>query len=97
MELAKSSNGGVFYYPDFNSRTHGLKFTNELYHALTRQTAWESVFRVRISNGWKEVISMGNLTIKHKTKDLIIGPTMDQDKVYVYEIEKDELWKSSNP
>jgi len=74
-----------------------LKFQNELYHVLTRQTAWEGVFRVRVSNGWREVISMGNLTIKQKTKDLIIGPTMDQDKAICYEIEKDDTFKPANP
>lgn len=63
-ELARSSNGNLFYYPEFDQTQHGLKFTNELYHVLTRQMAWESVFRVRISNGWREVISLGNVTIK---------------------------------
>jgi protein transport protein SEC24 len=52
---------------------------------------------VRVSNGWREVISMGNLTIKQKTKDLIIGPTMDQDKAICYEIEKDDTFKPANP
>jgi len=87
----------MFYYPEFNPNVHGLKFQNELYHILTRQMAWESVFRVRISNGWREVITLGNLTIKQKTKDLIIGPTMDQDKVYLYEVEKDEHFKPGSP
>ena len=40
---------------------------------------------------------MGNMTIKQKTKDLVIGPTMDQDKAIAYEIEKDDTFKPPNP
>ena len=43
------SNGNLYYYPEFDCRTLGLKFSNELYHNLTRKIAWESVFRIRLS------------------------------------------------
>lgn len=52
-DLARKSNGSLFFYQDFNQYTDGMKFTNELYNALTRANAWEAVFRIRTSNGFK--------------------------------------------
>jgi hypothetical protein len=40
-----------------------LKFTNELYHSLTRKIAWEAVFRIRVSFGFNQVLL---LVIKFK-------------------------------
>jgi len=37
------------------------------------------------------VSSYGNIQIKAKTADLVLCPTIDQDKVIVYEIEKNDL------
>lgn len=51
-DLARKSSGNLFYYPEFNSRTFGTKFYSELYHNLTRRTAWEGVFRIRTSLGF---------------------------------------------
>ena len=51
-DLARKSSGNLYYYPDFQSRSMGLKFQNELWHNLTRKTAWEAVFRIRTSLGW---------------------------------------------
>ena len=52
-DLAKKSSGNLFYYPDYNARTLAMKFSNELYHSLTRKTAWEAVFRIRTSFGFQ--------------------------------------------
>mmetsp|Transcript_10173 Transcript_10173/g.10149 ORF Transcript_10173/g.10149 Transcript_10173/m.10149 type:complete len:87 (-) Transcript_10173:66-326(-) len=68
-----------------------MKFTNELYHSLTRRQAWEGVFRIRTSFGFSQLTSYGNIQIKSKTADLILTPTLDQDKVFVYEIEKNDM------
>ena len=48
------SNGNLYYYPEFEVRAQGLKFSNELYHNLTRKLAWESVFRIRLSQGFSQ-------------------------------------------
>ena len=69
-------------------RTHGTKFSNELYHNLSRKTAWEAVFRIRLSQGWTQKESHGNIQIKAKTQDLILAPCMDCDRVFSYEFEK---------
>jgi len=90
-DLAKKSSGNLYYYQEFNARVNGMKFTNELYHSLTRRVAWEGVFRIRVSFGFNQLASYGNIQIKAKTADLILCPTLDQDKVYAYEIEKNDM------
>ena len=82
------SNGNLYYYPEFNARTQGLKFSNELYHNLTRKIAWESVFRIRLSSGFTQLECFGNVQIKAKTQDLVLAPTMDSDRIIAYEFEK---------
>jgi len=37
------------------------------------------------------VASYGNIQIKAKTADLVLCPSIDQDKVIVYEIEKNDI------
>jgi hypothetical protein len=65
-----------------------MTFTNELYHCLTRRQAWESVFRVRTSAGFQQIGTYGNYLVKQKTADLLLCPTLDKDKVYTYELER---------
>lgn len=87
-ELAKKSSGNLFFYPDYNQYSHGMKFTNELYTNLTRANAWEAVFRIRTSLGFNQTGTFGNFLIKQKTTDLLICPTIDKDRVLTYEIER---------
>lgn len=87
-DICAHSSGNMYYYPEYSYRTHNLKFTNELYHNLTRKIAWEAVFRIRLSHGYQQLESFGNIQIKNKTADLILCPTIDSDRVYVYEFEK---------
>jgi protein transport protein SEC24 len=95
-DLPRKSSGNLYYYPEYNSRTLAMKFSNELYHALTRKNAWEAVFRIRCSNGFVQVASYGNVLIKAKTTDLILCPTIDQDRVIAYEIEKQDTAIAGN-
>ena len=88
MEMAKRSAGNVYYYPEFNANAQGMKFTNELYNSLTRAQGWESVFRIRTSQGFNQVGTFGNITVKRKTADLLLYPSIDKDRVLVYEIER---------
>lgn len=67
-----------------------MKFTNELYHNLTRSSAWEAVFRIRVSYGFKQLATYGNILIKAKTADLILCPQIDKDRAIVYDIERME-------
>jgi len=87
-DVAGHSSGNLYHYPEFNARSHGLKFSNELYHNLSRKLAWEAVFRIRLSHGYQQTTSYGNIQIKNKTADLILAPTIDSDRTYMYEFEK---------
>lgn len=49
--LAKYTGGQVYYYPSFQSATHGEKLRHELSRDLTRETAWEAVMRIRCGKG----------------------------------------------
>lgn len=49
--LAKYTAGQVYYYPAFQSTIHGEKLRHELRRDLTRETAWESVLRIRCGKG----------------------------------------------
>ena len=89
--MARKSSGNLYYYQEFTSRTQGLKFSNELYHNLTRRTAWEGVFRIRTSFGWNQINSYGNIQIKAKTTDLVLCPAIDSDRTIVYEIDKNDM------
>jgi protein transport protein SEC24 len=54
-DLARRSSGNLYYYPEYSVQGRGclaMKFSNELYHALSRKTAWEAVFRIRVSTGF---------------------------------------------
>ena len=88
-DLARFSNGSLFYYPDYEYYQGGLRFTNELYNALTRDTAWESVFRIRTSAGFNQTATLGNKLIKQRTNDLILCPVIDKDRMLIYEIERE--------
>lgn len=87
-DISAHSSGNMYHYPEFSARAHGLKFTNELYHNLTRKLAWEAVFRIRLSHGFTQLESFGNIQIKNKTVDLVLCPTIDSDRCYSYEFEK---------
>jgi hypothetical protein len=49
--LAKYTGGQVYHYPSFQAATHGDKLNHELTRDLTRETAWESVMRIRCGKG----------------------------------------------
>ena len=88
-DLAAYSNGNLFYYPEYEYYQSGLKLTNELYNCLTRECAWEAVFRVRTSAGFRQTATLGNKLIKQKTADLVLCPVIDKDRMLVYEIERE--------
>ena len=78
----------MYYYPEYDARKNALKLQNELYHNLTRNIAWEAVFRIRLSHGFNQTETHGNIQIKAKTQDLVLCPTIDSDRVICYQFEK---------
>ncbi|SCP04894.1 protein transport protein Sec24A, putative [Plasmodium ovale] len=62
--LVKNSGGSLYYYPQFNVHQYNDKLREELLFALTTETAWESVMRIRISRGWKITNWYGNFQFR---------------------------------
>ena len=50
-DLARHLNGDLFYYDDINSAHKN--FFYDLKDVLERDYAWEAVFRIRPSMGWR--------------------------------------------
>ncbi|XP_076934805.1 protein transport protein SEC24 A-like [Bidens hawaiensis] len=78
--LAKYTGGQVYYYPSFHSALHTDKLRHELARDLTRETAWESVMRIRCGKGVRFTSYHGNFMLR--STDLIALPAVDCDKAY---------------
>ncbi|KAI3676429.1 hypothetical protein L1987_86038 [Smallanthus sonchifolius] len=78
--LAKYTGGQVYYYPSFHYALHTDKLRHELARDLTRETAWESVMRIRCGKGVRFTSYHGNFMLR--STDLIALPAVDCDKAY---------------
>uniref|UniRef100_M4BN79 Gelsolin-like domain-containing protein n=1 Tax=Hyaloperonospora arabidopsidis (strain Emoy2) TaxID=559515 RepID=M4BN79_HYAAE len=92
--LSKYSAGQVYYYPAFNAKRDGEKFSKELAHCLVRETAWEAVMRVRCTKGMRLANFYGNFFLRGP--DLLALPTCNADSTFAVEItHSDALLTSS--
>lgn len=86
-ELARYLSGDVHYLPEGPDRNH--KFYYEFKNSLLREYTWETVFRLRVSQGWNVKKIYGNYSIKF-SNDLLSVPNCDDSKALIYEIELDD-------
>ncbi|XP_027363227.1 protein transport protein Sec24-like At3g07100 isoform X2 [Abrus precatorius] len=86
--LAKYSAGQLYYYPAFQSVTHGEKLRCELRRDLTRETAWEAVMRIRCAKGVRFTTYHGNFMLR--STDLLALPAVDCDKAFAMQLSLDE-------
>jgi len=82
--LAKQTGGQLHYYPRFNAQRHGVALTRDIERSLTRDTAWEAVFRLRASHGVRVSGFYGNFHLRGA--DLMQLPNCDADSTYGLEL-----------
>ncbi|CAD8096688.1 unnamed protein product [Paramecium sonneborni] len=82
-QLVKYLNGDMFYYDDLTICTQ--RFYYDFLGVLGKDYTWESVFRIRLSIGWKIKCIYGNYTVKNA--DLLNVTCTEDQKVLMYELE----------
>ncbi|XP_066346586.1 protein transport protein SEC24 A-like [Miscanthus floridulus] len=86
--LAKYTGGQVYHYPSFQAPTHGDKLKLELNRDLTRETAWESVMRIRCGKGVRFTTYHGHFMLR--STDLLALPAVDSDKAFAMQLSLEE-------
>ncbi|KAJ6083399.1 hypothetical protein N7467_007534 [Penicillium canescens] len=71
--------GETFFYPNFHAPRDLLKLRNEISHAVTRETGYQTLMKVRCSNGLQVSAYHGNFVQHTLGADLEIGG-IDADK-----------------
>ncbi|GJP79788.1 hypothetical protein CLOP_g10006 [Closterium sp. NIES-67] len=86
--LARYTGGQVYHYSGFHLANDGDKLRSQIVRNLTRETAWESVMRIRCSKGLKIATFHGHFFIR--SSDLLAIPAADADKGYAVQISHEE-------
>ena len=87
-DLPKFTAGTLHTYVAFDRRRDGPKFESELRKALTMNTAFEAVMRIRCTKGMRITNFYGNFFIRGT--DLLALPNCSSDSVFGYDIVHDE-------
>lgn len=82
--LTKYTGGQVYYYPSFQASIHHEKLRHELARDLTRETAWESVLRIRCGKGVRFTTYHGHFMLR--STDLLALPAIDCDKAVAMQL-----------
>ncbi|TDZ54575.1 Uncharacterized protein CTRI78_v006216 [Colletotrichum trifolii] len=77
--VAASTGGETFYYPNFIGARDNTKLSMEIKHAVTRETGFQALMKVRCSNGLQISGYHGNFIHHTFGADLEIG-VIDADK-----------------
>ncbi|KAK2808367.1 hypothetical protein FQN50_004752 [Emmonsiellopsis sp. PD_5] len=78
---AAVSGGETFLYPNFHAPRDVLKLSNEISHAVNRQTGYQALLKVRCSNGLQVASYHGNFLQHTFGSDLQLG-SIDADKAF---------------
>lgn len=77
--VSSTTGGETFYYPNFVSGRDNAKLSQEIKHAVTRETGYQALMKVRSSNGLQVAEYFGNFLHHTFGADLEIG-VIDADK-----------------
>ncbi|CAK7564296.1 MAG: COPII coat Sec23p-Sfb3p heterodimer component [Sporothrix epigloea] len=77
--VSSTTGGEGFYYPNFIAGRDNAKLSMEVKHAVTRETGFQALIKVRCSNGLQVSSYHGNFVQHTVGADLEIG-TIDADK-----------------
>ena len=77
--VSSTSGGETYYYPNFIAPRDGMRLSAEISHAVTRETGFQALMKVRCSNGLQVSSYHGNFVQHTFGADLEIG-VMDADK-----------------
>lgn len=77
--ISAVTGGENFYYPNFHAPRDTMKFVKEISHAVTRETGYQALMKVRCSNGLQVSGYFGNFTHHTFGADLEFG-VIDADK-----------------
>ncbi|RDA91834.1 hypothetical protein CP533_3649 [Ophiocordyceps camponoti-saundersi (nom. inval.)] len=77
--VAATTGGETFYYPNFIAPRDSPKLSAEIAHAVTRETGFQALMKVRCSNGLQVAAYHGNFVQHTFGADLEIG-AIDADK-----------------
>ncbi|KAL6066051.1 Protein transport protein Sec24B [Balamuthia mandrillaris] len=91
--LSRYTGGQTFYYPAYAVQKDGQKFSLDLKNALTRETGWEAVMRIRASKGLKVQSHYGNFFIR--SSDLLALPAVDCDKAFAVQFQLAEAFTTT--
>lgn len=77
--MSATTGGETFYYPNFIAPRDNTKLALEIKHAVTRETGYQALMKVRCSNGLQVAAYHGNFVQHTFGADLEIG-VIDADK-----------------
>ncbi|KAK4203528.1 hypothetical protein QBC40DRAFT_274467 [Triangularia verruculosa] len=77
--VSATTGGETFYYPNFIAGRDNTKLSLEIKHAVTRETGYQALMKVRCSNGLQVAAYHGNFIQHTFGADLEIG-VIDADK-----------------
>ncbi|KAK6330428.1 COPII coat Sec23p-Sfb3p heterodimer component [Orbilia brochopaga] len=77
--LSATSGGDTFFFPNFVASRDGPKVMKEIAHAVTRESGFQALMKVRCSNGLQVNSYQGNFLQKTFGADLEMG-VIDSDK-----------------
>ncbi len=76
---AAVTGGEIYFYPNYTAPRDNLKLAQEIKHALTRETGYQALMKVRCSNGLQVSSYHGNFLQHSVGADLVFG-VIDADK-----------------